>query len=527
MGLSTLPWLWSEWPAESGHRIELELDGPGNGWTDVTQDVLDSQGIRLEYGITGAGPLDLVASTGQLSFTLNNGEDNSAGTPGYYSPQHASCRTGFALGIGVRYHYRPPGTSDYYRRFIGRLKRIAPVPGKYGDRKTICGAVDWMEEAATFRPNVATLTNKRGDEVLTALLAAMPRPPAHVDFDAGDSAFPYALDNGRSEANPLTTEIQRICQSEYARCYIRGSVNGEWGTLRLERRTSRLTPVPVASFLGTMQGLQASEDVAKVRNKAKVTAHPRRVDASDTRVLFAKPNQSNPSVGPGQTITITGRYTDPDTPNARIGGTDMQPATATTDYLMNALADGSGTDVTGNFTVLAIYGANQVEYRITNNGGAAGYVTKLQARGRALYDYDPIDTFNLDQASIDLVGESLVTLDMPYQSDAAIAAAVAEFIVLTWVAPGTPDAKLRFLPRDIDELITALSIEPGDAITVTEELTGINGVYFVQGSSMAVEELGEKVSFEWTLQRALVQDYWQLGVAGLSELGVTTVLAPL
>jgi hypothetical protein len=516
-----------------GHRIEMELEGRGHGWTDVTEDVLDSPGINFDHGIAGAGPLDVVASTGQLAFALNNSEENSAGLLGYYSPQHSACRPGFALGIGVRYYYRPPAgyqgvdDSNYFvKKFTGRLKRISPQAGQYGERKTVCSAVDWMDEAANFRPNVATLVGKRGDEVLTTLLAAMPRQPDSVVFDVGDSVFPYALDNSRSESDPITTEIQRISQSEFGRCYIRGGLLN-WGALHWEKRSARLAVEPVMQFLGTMQALEGTEDAQKIRNKAKVTAHPRRVDAGDTTVLFAKPNQSNPSVGPGLSIKIVGRYTDPTNPQARVGGMDMRTPVASTDYLMNAAADGSGADFTANFSVVAAYGANQVEYTITNNGGSAGFITKLQARGRGLYDYDPIDTEALDQASIDLIGESLIALDMPYQGDAAIAAAVAEFLVLTWVAEGPAEQTLRFIPRDVDELLLAVALGPGHPIAVMEPLTNVNAIYFIQRAAQSIEELGEKVTFEWLLQRALVQDYWQVGVAGFGELGITTVLAPL
>ena len=46
---------------------------------------------------------------------------------------------------------------------------------------------------------------------------------------------------------------------------------------------------------------------------------------------------------------LTGRYTDPNNPSARVGGMDMQAPAATTDYLMNANADGSGADLTAKY----------------------------------------------------------------------------------------------------------------------------------------------------------------------------------
>lgn len=510
--------------APSGHTFEMELAGLGLGWTDVTEDVLlESPGVSLQYGIAGTGPLDLVASTGTMKLSLKNGETNSAETLGYYSPRHASCRSGFQLGIRVRYSYIA-GPSPY-GKFIGRLRDIEPAPGQYRDRKTHCLVVDWMNEAAITTYNAPTHVAKRADEVLATIVALVPRQPDSTSYDVADSTFPYALDNGPTERSMVLTEIQRICQSEFGRCYVRGGA-GYWGRLRFEKRTARLTPTPAATLNGTMQDLDAGSGTGKIKNKARVTAHPRRVDATNTVVLFSKPNQSNPAVAAAQAIKLSGKYVDPSNPNARVGGTDMIAPAATTDYLMNASADGGGADLTANFAVTAVLGANQVVYTITNNGGTTGYVTKLQARGRGLYDYDPLEAEEINQASIDLLGESAVTLDMPYQSAYTVTQAIAQFLVDTWsVAGGASEASIKFIPRTDGELAAAMALEPGVAITVEEELAVVNDVYFIQNVGLKIT--GDMVSFDWDLQRALVQDYWQLGTAGYSELGVTTVLAPL
>lgn len=518
------------------HRFEAELNGVGLGWTDITEDVLIDPGVSIRYGIAGTGPLDLVASTGTMKLVLNNSEDNSAGLMGYYSPRHRRCRPGFALGIRIRFTYLIPGSSDGYGKFIGRLRDIQPEPGQYRDRKTVCQVVDYMNELAISRYNLATQLDKRPDEILELLLDEVPRQPDGTDFDVADSTFPYALDNGPVERSTAITEVQRLCQSEFGRCYIRGGLN-TWGELRFEKRTARLIPSPVATFDGTMQELDAGSGAGKVKNKAKVTVHPRRVDSAATTVLFAKPSQQNPAVLPTQTIRVSGRYVDPSNPNARIGGTDMVTPAATTDYTMNAAQNGSGSDLTANFSVTAAYGANQVDYTITNNGGTTGYVTKLQARGRGLYDYDPLEAEESNEDSIESIGESAVTLDMPYQGLFTTAEAIAEFLVATWSShepppnssrrgsPGVTEASIRVTPRTVPGLTQLMALEPGVAITVREELSVVNDVYFIQGVQIRID--GDSVDFDFDLQRALIARFWQLGDAGFSELGDTTVLAPL
>ena len=57
--------------------------------------------IILDYGVQGNGPSDRVASTGTLTFTLNNAIDNTGGTVGFYSPLHARHRPGHDLNVPV------------------------------------------------------------------------------------------------------------------------------------------------------------------------------------------------------------------------------------------------------------------------------------------------------------------------------------------------------------------------------------------------------------------------------------------
>jgi hypothetical protein len=506
-----------------GHFYELELNGPGNGYTYVSRDVLANVSSRLSYGIRGTGPTDLVAGIGTLSWSMDNSQANSAATLGYYTINHASCRPGFRRGIGVRYRYRVPNTYRVYTKFVGRLLNADPEAGEWSDRRVTCEAGDWMLEAAGAPISLPTQLNKRADELLALVAAAVPRQPTYTQFDIGLSTFPYSFDNSRSESDSALTMIQKIAQSEPARCYMRGGLGLNGTILRGENRSSRLTPVPVAAFYGTQQGFRPQ---TKPRNRAKVVIHPRDVGPNNTTVLCSKADTSNPQINPGETIEITLRYTDLALRASRIGGTDYQnPITATTDYLFNALANGSGADLTANLSVVTTFDANQAKFRCTNTGGVLGFLTKLQGRGRTLKDYDPQTAEDSDAASIALEGESLISFDMPLQSDFLVAQAVAQFFVDTWAAPGAIEVDVRFIPKDDAEMELAMSLEPGHPISLQENVTAVNGVYHIQ--SVDIEIDGDKTVFEWGCQRALVQSYWSLGTVGFSELGISTVLAPL
>ena len=106
--------------------IQAELSGINNGWSNLTPDVRSEEPVKLAYGILGVTATDRVASTGTLTFTLNNSATNSAHLVGYYSPDHVNCRPGFNYGIRIRLAitYRPLGT---FYRFLGTLDSIRPA----------------------------------------------------------------------------------------------------------------------------------------------------------------------------------------------------------------------------------------------------------------------------------------------------------------------------------------------------------------------------------------------------------------
>lgn len=77
------------------------IDVDDIAWTEC-EDVLLDQPVEWEYGFAQGSPLDLLASTGRLSFLLDNSDQNSAGLAGLYSPENANLLAGFAEGTLVK-----------------------------------------------------------------------------------------------------------------------------------------------------------------------------------------------------------------------------------------------------------------------------------------------------------------------------------------------------------------------------------------------------------------------------------------
>ena len=82
--------------------IAVEAKFVSPDWTDFTTDVLGKHGLDLSYGIRDNGPKNLLASSGDGRFVVNNLAGNSQSQQGAYSPAHASKRTGWGHGTPIR-----------------------------------------------------------------------------------------------------------------------------------------------------------------------------------------------------------------------------------------------------------------------------------------------------------------------------------------------------------------------------------------------------------------------------------------
>jgi hypothetical protein len=522
-------------------KVEIELLGRGNGWTEITPDVLTP--IRISYGIQGGGPTDRTASSGTCQFSLDNSTANSAGVLGYYSPVSINARLGFAVGIRVRVSFLDPATSLWHVKFLGSISSIIPAPGLYGSRRVAVQAVDWMDEAA--RATVQGLTtqiNKRSDEIINLLVGNVPRAPEAQSLSTGLDTYPFALDTARDDRqNPVLQEIARVVLSELGYFYQRGD-----GTVRFEARFGRVNTTDALTLDNTMQALQVTSELDDLLTRVQVVTHPRTVDTGDVVLYQLKTVTEVPT---GETLTLLGPYTDPNNRASRVGGTAMVAPVAVTDYTMNSQADGLGTDLTGSFSVTAALGSNGVRWTIVNNSGQTGQITKLQCRGRGLYDYENTVAEAEDTTIALQYGEQVATIDMPYQNNPGLGQNAARYLlalygpqeVRPWrlgtagfselgqttqlsyyvrlnvdtvrVAPETADLQTQILVRDI-----------GDRIALRETVTSLASSYFIQAVDLEVQAPGLPF-VTWTLTPADTQTYWALGTADYSSLGDSTWLS--
>jgi hypothetical protein len=505
----------------AGHPVwamlELELSGVGNGWTNVTVDLMDEE--SCSWGLPGYTPRDRVARTGELFFSLDNSARNSAGLVGAYSPDHANRRAGFKEGIRVRYSQVVQGEKIVLH--VGTLDSIQPEPDPFaGSFMVRCASLDYMDDLARASSSGLSIQqNVRDDQIFSAVVAGVPRQPDAIQVLPGPDTFAVALDKIESATRRVSI-LQDVALSSLSYVYVQGD------TLVYEPRNVRAsTTTAVDTFTSRLVGLELERNRANRLNRVEVTAHPRKIDANPTTVLWQLP-AGNPVLIPSNTSLVYWTpYSDPATQQP-IGGLSVQTPVATTDYLFNASSDGSGADRTANLSVtIAAFGAT-AKLTIANNG-PDGYVTFARVLGKGIYDYSPAVLQAEDVNSQIESGLNLFSFDAPYQASIATASEFAVYLVGLYGSAGSQVKAVRFRIPSSDVALAGrvLRRRVSDRVAIGETLTGLSTArhFFINAISVRADNRNN-LEVEWLLAPADTTAYWLLGIVGRSELDNTTRL---
>jgi len=458
-------------------------------WLDVTPDVRNARGLRFRRGMDGPDVTDRVAGNGELQIVMENSTENSAGLEGYYSPHNASLRSGFRVGTPVRVSFLHYGTSYY--KWQGWIINLRALPGKLMEREVVVRAADWIDYAGRVTlSGLGIETGKRADELMGSIWVNSPRSPESFFFNIASDVYAYGLDNTEDEGVLILKEINRLAISELGYAYVRGDTVGG-GQLRFEARQTRSgTPVRWAMTETELEtnGLELSDHgLEGMINRVLVELHPRRVDAAATTVLFSLGNA--PLIG-STPVTFDAPYRDPESGRyVRVGGINMEtPLTSPTNFLVNANEDGSGANLSANFSVTAVFGGNSAEITVTKNSGADGYLTKCELRGKGVYAFESVIVDIKDSASILKYGQMSQRIDMPYQSDVNLANTIAALILANNKEPRTKVKSVAFTANvSSAAMMHALARDIGDRITISESISGLaSEAYFIQAIDFSV-----------------------------------------
>lgn len=575
----------------------VEVQASAGVWTDITVDVL--AGLRIRYGVQGSGPLDCVAGTGECSFDVRNDAGNSGGQVGYYSPIHASKRSGWTFGIPVQVVFahgsdsavavssitrssttatvttgaaHGRATGDYVKiagadqaeyngsfqitvtgattftytvssaavtpatgtitarrvrvKHRGKIAVIDPDAGQYGPRRVHVVSYDGMHDLVEADVRAVDIQIDQSESTLVSELLdslASDAQPVSRDIDTGVDTFPYAFHDVGPGEKALTL-VKRAAVNAFAFAAMKGD-----GTFILRSRQSRAAGTSAYTFNNTMHGLRAPSSLAQVYNVVRVTIHPKTVDAAATTVLYAATGTPL-SIAAGQSLVVWADYRDPANTQTLIGGTAIvNPLVSGTDYAGNSQVDGLGSNLSASLSVTLEPFASTAKITITNNHATSTiYLVNgsgqpfLQVRGKGIYDRGP-QTY--EKASTASYGTRPFPIDLDYQSNASIAQSYADYVHAQFSDLSSRVESLTFVANESGDFMTqALDREPGDVITVTEPVTGLSAVEAVIHVVEIEYMKGGRTVVTWGLSPAAPFKAWVLGVAGRTELGLTTKL---
>jgi hypothetical protein len=425
------------------------------------------------------------------------------------------------------------------------IRDIKPMGGTKGRRQTQIRGEGFLGRASKVPIDVPIQLDKTADQIIDACLAAGGLYPpgfsgywllglpsqselgestrlgstsVYSTLDTGISTFPYAMDNNE-EGSSLYAALRLVAESEMGRVFIdRDGTIVFWNRHHLTKTTELYE-----SFSDSMFDLKYAYGDGIV-NDVTIEHSPRNLDTTGTPTLATVDKAIK--VKAGETKTVSLRYEDGS--NNRISTTDPVTPVATTDYTAHVADDGTGTDLTGSFTISPTYAAQSVKWAVENGSASDGYLDagSKQRGNNKLTDFGRVKIQKEDQTSIGDYGRRAKRIRAKLLEDSTFAEGAAQWILaLRKDARGDAQA-IQHTPLRSETLITAgLGRQIGERINIGETQTGLSADFFIVNEHHFLRSGGKDYKVSWGLEPASAALFWRLGHSGYSELGETTTLA--
>lgn len=249
---------------------------------------------------------------------------------------------------------------------------------------------------------------------------------------------------------------------------------------------------------GTLKRLNPWE---VIRNSIKVISRPR--ERQTTGELWRLPDVLR--VGPGQTVDDV--FADFTFNNESCPAIDVIAPVATTDYTMHSNSDGSGANLTANFTVTASVFSTGAKLTIKNNGTSTGYVTLLKLRGDAVAAASTVPVLAEDATSQAKYGVRTFELDSNWVQNTNAARSFANYL-RTFMAAERPYFEFELGPNNPD---VQFGLRLGKQIRLSLPNDNIDGyfrVHYVQHRSLDRGLMGVRTTVMVEPFEQLTDEYW-------------------
>lgn len=166
--------------------------------------------------------------------------------------------------------------------------------------------------------------------------------------------------------------------------------------------------------------------------------------------------------------------------------------------------NGTGTEITEDFTVSIEYGAAGARVTVTNTGSTPGYLTTLKINGKIIETVSPVTDVQEDSDSITEFGYYELAINQPYQQDFVTGREKAAAILEANKQPKTEINKVGiYANRDEAHTAYFLNSDVGDLVEIEETQTETDASFYIQGMGWdAVPgDSGAVVNFWWNVRK--------------------------
>tara|TARA_Y100000593_G_C4307846_1_gene336691 strand:+ start:1346 stop:2935 length:1590 start_codon:yes stop_codon:yes gene_type:complete len=374
------------------YNVYVDWNNDGD-FSDSNEDIsADVRSVTAKLGRNFASQLTGEAVAGDMTVVVRN-------ETGKYSPFNTS---------GALYGNLVPNRkiqfSSYYPSvtilWTGFIESINPEVTTNKEQTATITAKGAFRRFAQQNVRVPMSTSTATGTAIGAVLDAAGWPSSDRSIDTGETTMTRFFYTG--------TALRGLRQIEHTEAgFVKETKDGkiafEDRHHRLETATSNTSQATFAddgsglSYQNIKQedamGLVYNEflspiSVYTVASVATLWTHP-----------LATTSGTAPSLEDGEVITLLAEYPNETSANNVIGVDAWTTPAATTDYLANTAADGTGTNKTSDLSISTVKTAKNMEITITNGAGVKIYLTKLQARGTAVTISEPVTIKTADAAS--------------------------------------------------------------------------------------------------------------------------------
>lgn len=495
----------------------LEVMWDGTNWTDETARLIACEWTR---GRDFASQLTGKASAGVFRATLLNpdGRFASFNTSGPLYGNLLPARK-------VRFRTTAPSAATLWQGFLGEIR---PDPGGREMEPTATlvayGPLGWVNERDA---RVAVETSIGTGAAIGKLLDDAGWPAGDRVLDTGEITMSrWAA--GRGNALRHMREIE---ETEFG--FLSETKDGKIVFEDIKHRgrtphtTSQATFSDASGAALPYESIEQIDPWREIYNRFEADVTTYAVQALAT--LWTLSGET-PDIGPGATREFWARYPTSDAPTQAHHVDAWTTPVATTDYVANSAADGSGTDLTGSLTVTVSKFDTSMMISIANGHATLrAYLTLLQARGTPVYRNDQIGIVAEDSASQTKYGKRTWPLGGKFYPTTAKALDYVNWGVARYKDPLAILLLTYYANQSSDHLTQALSRDVSDRVTVVASGTGASGAQLGISRDFWIEEERHRYSLDghWVTyalsDASLESGAWVLGV---SLLGQSTRLWP-